>query len=123
MDYYSLLGLDPLSDISSIQRAYRQQALKSHPDKNRGDPNAAENFRVLNEAYLILSDPITKAAFDEKFLIEKERKTRLAQLDARRLAMRQDLLEREKASSTFSSHSPEASVAQFHAEVYIFSYL
>lgn len=62
-DAYSVLGVSRRADAKEIQRAYRKLARKYHPDVNR-DPDAAERFKEIGEAYGILSDPETKARYD-----------------------------------------------------------
>ncbi|MEX1001633.1 MAG: J domain-containing protein [Crocinitomicaceae bacterium] len=52
--YFKLLGIEPTTDPSAIKRAYRQQALKYHPDRNPS-PNAHIQFIRITEAYEILS--------------------------------------------------------------------
>ncbi len=64
-DYYEVLGLDKSADADSIKRAYRQLAKKYHPDLNPGDAEAEKNFKDVNEAYSILSDPDKKAKYDQ----------------------------------------------------------
>ena len=54
-DYYEVLGVDRTATRDQIKHAYRQLALKYHPDKSQ-DPNAAAKFRELAEAYAVLSD-------------------------------------------------------------------
>tara|TARA_Y100001968_G_C19437926_1_gene760871 strand:- start:160 stop:1155 length:996 start_codon:yes stop_codon:yes gene_type:complete len=56
-DYWSLLGIEPDSDFKQIKRAFRREARKWHPDLNNNDINAEERFKLINEAYAILSDP------------------------------------------------------------------
>ena len=46
VDYYSLLGVAVESDIKVINKAYRQKALKYHPDKNKGDTEKSESFET-----------------------------------------------------------------------------
>ncbi|WP_440091658.1 DnaJ domain-containing protein [Pseudomonas syringae] len=63
---YEHLGLSDMSaDLSAVKKAYRDAALKNHPDKNRGnEAEAAERFKVISNAYKILSDPELRKAYD-----------------------------------------------------------
>ena len=63
MDYYKLLGISKNADQEEIKKAYKEQALKWHPDKNK-DKDALNNFRNISEAYQILSDPIKREEYD-----------------------------------------------------------
>ena len=56
-DYWSVLGLEPGADASNLKRAFRAQARRWHPDLNGNDPLAEERFKLVNEAYAVLSDP------------------------------------------------------------------
>lgn len=62
-DYYEVLGVDRTATRDQIKHAYRQLALKHHPDKNR-DPEAAAQFRELAEAYAVLSDDTKRKEYD-----------------------------------------------------------
>ncbi len=64
-DYYEILGIDRNADADTIKRAYRQQAKKYHPDLHPGDAEAEKNFKEVNEAYSVLSDPDKKAKYDQ----------------------------------------------------------
>lgn len=64
MCYYEILKISRDADKSSIKKAYRQMAMKYHPDKNQGDKEAEENFKHVNEAYQVLSDDEKKALYD-----------------------------------------------------------
>uniref|UniRef100_G3SIQ1 DnaJ heat shock protein family (Hsp40) member B1 n=1 Tax=Gorilla gorilla gorilla TaxID=9595 RepID=G3SIQ1_GORGO len=55
-DYYQTLGLARGASDEEIKRAYRRQALRYHPDKNK-EPGAEEKFKEIAEAYDVLSDP------------------------------------------------------------------
>ena len=64
IDYYELLEVSKSSDKSTIKKAYRQMAMKYHPDKNPGDNEAEERFKAINEAYQVLSDEEKRAIYD-----------------------------------------------------------
>jgi len=62
-DYYEILGLSRSASPEEIKRAFRQLAREHHPDVNQ-DPEAAERFKEINEAYQILSDPERRSLYD-----------------------------------------------------------
>ena len=62
-DPYATLSLRPTASPSQISKAYRLKARETHPDKNKS-PNANEEFRLVSEAFDILSDPKKKRAYD-----------------------------------------------------------
>lgn len=64
-DYYEILGVSKNSSESEIKKAYRQMAIKYHPDKNSGDKQAEENFKEAAEAYEVLSNPDKKSRYDQ----------------------------------------------------------
>lgn len=63
-DYYEVLGLQKGASDEEIKKAYRKLAKKYHPDLNPGDASAEQNFKEVNEAYEVLSDPDKKARYD-----------------------------------------------------------
>ncbi|XP_061472583.1 dnaJ homolog subfamily B member 1 [Rhineura floridana] len=63
-DYYRILGLSRGATEDDIKKAYRKQALRYHPDKNK-DPGAEERFKEIAEAYDVLSDRKKREIFDK----------------------------------------------------------
>lgn len=63
-DYYEVLGVSKNASESEIKKAYRQMALKYHPDKNQGDEEAEEKFKEAAEAYEVLSNTDKKSKYD-----------------------------------------------------------
>ncbi|KAJ3559257.1 hypothetical protein NM688_g450 [Phlebia brevispora] len=94
---YELLGVGVESTEAEIKTAYRQRSLKVHPDRNRGNPDAARKFHGLNQAYELLLDPLRRMALDAKIRIQEARKTRFAQYDTKRKNLVEELEERERA--------------------------
>jgi DnaJ-class molecular chaperone len=63
-DYYQILDVDRDAPSQKIKEAYRKLAFQYHPDKNRGNPEALEKMKQINEAYAVLSDPGKKSRYD-----------------------------------------------------------
>ena len=70
-DYWSLLGVSPDSDASQLKRAFRREARRWHPDLNGNDSHAEERFKLVNEAYAVLSDPRRRAAWQGSMSTEQ----------------------------------------------------
>ncbi len=64
-DYYKILGVDRKASQDDIKKTYRKLAMKYHPDQNRGNKQAEEKFKDINEAYEVLSDPQKRARYDQ----------------------------------------------------------
>jgi molecular chaperone DnaJ len=64
-DYYDVLGVERGSSKDQIKKAYRQLAIKYHPDKNPGDRDAEEHFKEATEAYEVLADDNRRRAYDQ----------------------------------------------------------
>ncbi len=63
-DYYQILGVAKDAETKTIKEAYRELALKHHPDRNREDPNAIDRMKAVNEAYAVLSHPDKRREYD-----------------------------------------------------------
>ena len=63
-DYYEVLGVDKGASADQIKSAYRKQAIKHHPDKNKGDKSAEDKFKEASEAYHVLSNSERKQNYD-----------------------------------------------------------
>ncbi|KAK8475812.1 hypothetical protein V6N11_034961 [Hibiscus sabdariffa] len=84
LDLYLILGVEPSVSAAEIKKAYRRAALRHHPDKavqslvrhdNRDDrlwkeireeayKDADKLFKIIGEAYTILSDPVKRSKYD-----------------------------------------------------------
>ncbi len=64
-NYYDVLGVDKSATPDQIKSAYRKLAKQYHPDLNKDNPDAAEKFKEVNEAYECLSDSTKRANYDQ----------------------------------------------------------
>lgn len=63
-NYYELLGVDKNASAEELKKAYRKKAMDLHPDRHAGDKTKEAEFKKVNEAYAVLSDPQKKAHYD-----------------------------------------------------------
>lgn len=63
-DYYQLLGIRKDATSTEIRAAYKKLAMLYHPDRNPGNTEAEELFKLINEAYHVLADPAKKSFYD-----------------------------------------------------------
>lgn len=64
-DYYEVLGVGRDTGEADCKRAYRQLAMKYHPDRNPDSKEAEEKFKEASEAYSVLSDPEKRRLYDQ----------------------------------------------------------
>lgn len=63
-DFYKILGVPENAGKDEIRKAYRKLAKKHHPDANAGNPQAAERFKEIGEAYSVLSNAEKRKQYD-----------------------------------------------------------
>jgi DnaJ-class molecular chaperone len=63
-DYYEILGIEKTANQKQVKDAYRNLALKHHPDRNKGNPDAAAKMKEINESYAVLSHLEKRKQYD-----------------------------------------------------------
>lgn len=77
-DLYKILGVQKNATQDEIKKAYRDLALKYHPDKNPGDSNAEEKFKTIQSAYDILGDSEKREIYDKSYASQENQNTNSA---------------------------------------------
>ena len=65
-DYYDILGIRKGASLDAIKKKFRQLALQYHPDRNPDDPVSEEIFRLVAEAYHVLSNHKRRHLYDHR---------------------------------------------------------
>ncbi len=95
-DFYALLDITFETSQKDIDRAWRKTARKYHPDKVGNDSVAKEKFHLAQIGYDLLSDPASKALYDNARNARLQRKRQSELFEGRRRQMKDDLEAREK---------------------------
>ena len=74
-DYYSILQISPHAPVADIKAAFRRLARLYHPDLNPDDPESAEKFKHISQAYETLSDPNKRRRYDRELKFRSTQKT------------------------------------------------
>src|SRR3954469_11510900 len=64
-DYYDILGASRSASADDIRKAHRKLVMKYHPDRNKGNKEAEERFKEIQEAYDVLSDTQKRQNYDQ----------------------------------------------------------
>lgn len=71
-DYYKILGIQKDSNQIQIRKAFRELALKYHPDKNKNSEESKQKFMEIVQAYEVLSDEIARKRYDDNIFINEK---------------------------------------------------
>tara|TARA_B110000037_G_C16995343_1_gene454833 strand:+ start:328 stop:900 length:573 start_codon:yes stop_codon:yes gene_type:complete len=94
LDYYNILQVDPLSPMETIERAYRSEARRLHPDRFARHPDreikrsANKIYRIILESWKTLSDPDSREAYDNELEEGRRRMSEEAKKSAEEAAAR-----------------------------------
>uniref|UniRef100_A0A0X3PA06 DnaJ homolog subfamily A member 3 n=1 Tax=Schistocephalus solidus TaxID=70667 RepID=A0A0X3PA06_SCHSO len=99
VDLYEYFGIPIESSSRDIKRAYKAKAKKLHPDKNKDNQKAKEEFQKLKEYYDILLDPVQRAQYDLKIKAKLAVIKRNAEMDSERRKLREQLEAREREAA------------------------
>ena len=72
LDYYKILGIPKDSNQIQIRKAFRELALKYHPDKNKNSEESKQKFMEIVQAYEVLSDEIARKRYDDNIFINEK---------------------------------------------------
>ena len=105
-DYYKILDIVSDASLEEIKKAYRNQSMRWHPDKNPGIDTTAK-MQDINEAYNILKDPVTRARYDAEYVIfnsakyEQPKKKETTDYDIKDETLQEDIRAARKAAEDY----------------------
>ena len=65
-DYYDILKVSPLASHSAIKKSYKNLIQQYHPDRNPGNLDAVQMFKIITDAYEVLGDVFKRKSFDQQ---------------------------------------------------------
>jgi curved DNA-binding protein CbpA len=116
-EWYVILNLQPDATTQEVKIAYRQLAVKLHPDKNLGDPEAPARFNRIKMAYELLKDDDARAAYDSRLQAKLAKKKRISATSDQRKADINKLEERERFASEAYKRQRDQAAADAAAKV------
>ncbi|XVJ67174.1 MAG: DnaJ domain-containing protein [Lacibacter sp.] len=99
VDYYAILEIDETASLEEIKLAFRQQAIKWHPDRNP-NKDTTRIMQLINEAYLILKDTDARNRYDREYQFFKGFKTTTAPKEEHREKQQEEAKQRKPAEET-----------------------
>ena len=75
VDFYAVLEVEPHATLDEIRTAFKQKALKYHPDKNKMHEDTRDMFERVHLAYNVLKDPESRKKYDDTFLRKEGQST------------------------------------------------
>ena len=111
-----MLGLEPGAGDKEITKSYRRLALKTHPDKNPGDQDAAKKFHQLSLAYEALQKPETREGVEKEWRGQEEERRRRGKFEQGRKDMAHEL-ERRESEFRKKSQDEEDEMRKIQIEV------
>ncbi|KAF5399642.1 DnaJ subfamily C member 17 [Paragonimus heterotremus] len=91
IDLYAFFGVSDDCSTKDVKRAYKEKARQLHPDKNKDNPKAKEEFQQLKDYYDILHEPTTRKEYDRKWKAKREAAKRNQALDSERRKLKEKL--------------------------------
>jgi len=98
--FYHILGLPDYANLTQVRKAFKQLAVRYHPDKNPGNSQAEERFKEISNAYNVLGESDTKREYDLRLsgmnMLLKQDADPVKEKEAKRKKMREELIRRRK---------------------------